>query len=96
LARRLSFLIALVLVCSIAGLAWLGFAIRNLGHQAFGDYGAYIASCYGDMSASQSWYKGSENIEHLFLGSGICFGVAVTMFAWCMSISLAKEAKQHG
>jgi hypothetical protein len=89
------FIIGGIFFLAIMGLVGTGLYIRNLGHQAFGDYGSYISNRYGDTSTSQSWFKGFDNIESLFLGSGMCFGVSVTLFAWIMSIALTKKESRE-
>jgi hypothetical protein len=89
----------LIIVCfftiSIFGLAVTGWYLRSQGDLALGEYGTYVKGLYAQINQGElNWFKGSDNIESVFLGSGFCFGIALTLFAWSISIALTKERKE--
>jgi hypothetical protein len=90
----LNFIILCFLIITIFGLAVTGWYLRSQGDLAMGQYGAYVNSLYGPVNQGVlEWFKGYGNIESLFLASGFCFGITLTLFVWSISVALTKERK---
>jgi hypothetical protein len=91
----LNLIVLCFLIIAIFGLAATGWYLRGQGDLALGEYGTYVKGLYAQINQGElNWFKGYDNIEGVFLSSGFCFGIALTLFVWSMSIALTKERKE--